>query len=125
MATPRVPPARFARSRRPPGRARRPRAGSSPAPRTQPILVSGAAGCQCYDGPALQYRLLALDLDGTLLRSDGRVDDRDRDAIAELQRAGVAVTIVTGRLYSGSLAAARACAIAGTIACVEGSHLVD
>jgi HAD superfamily hydrolase (TIGR01484 family) len=73
----------------------------------------------------LQYRLLALDLDGTLLRSDGRVDDRDRAAIAELQRAGVAVTIVTGRLYSGSLAAARACAIAGAIACVEGSHLIE
>lgn len=73
----------------------------------------------------LKYRLLAVDLDGTLLRSDGRVDDRDRDAIAELQRAGVAVTIVTGRLYSGSLAAARACAMAGAIACVEGSHLVD
>ncbi|HEX4451304.1 MAG TPA: HAD-IIB family hydrolase [Kofleriaceae bacterium] len=73
----------------------------------------------------MQYRLLALDLDGTLLRSDGRVDDRDKGAIAELQRAGITVTIVTGRLYSGSLAAARACAIAGAIACVEGSHLVD
>jgi hypothetical protein len=73
----------------------------------------------------LKYRLLAVDLDGTLLRSDGRVDDRDKAAIAELQRAGVTVTIVTGRLHSGSVAAARACGIAGAIACVEGSHLVD
>jgi Cof subfamily protein (haloacid dehalogenase superfamily) len=71
------------------------------------------------------YRLLALDLDGTLLRSDGRVDDRDVAAIGELQRAGVTVTIVTGRLHSGSLEAARACSIAGAIACVEGSHLVE
>jgi hypothetical protein len=71
------------------------------------------------------YRLLAVDLDGTLLRSDGRVDDRDRDAIAELQQAGITVTIVTGRLHSGSLAAARACRIAGAIACMEGSHLVE
>src|SRR4029077_20631145 len=71
------------------------------------------------------YRLLAVDLDGTLLRSDGRVDDRDKAAIAELQRTGVVVTIVTGRLWSGSLAAARACAIDGPIACVEGSHLVE
>lgn len=70
------------------------------------------------------YRLLAVDLDGTLLRSDGRVDDRDKAAIAELQRAGVTVTIVTGRLHSGSVAAARACEISGAIACVEGSHLV-
>lgn len=71
------------------------------------------------------YRLLALDLDGTLLRSDKTVDQRDIDAIAELQRAGVTVTIVTGRLHSGAETAARACNITGTIACVEGSHLVD
>ena len=72
----------------------------------------------------MAYRLLALDLDGTLLRADHSVDPRDVAAIAELQAAGVIVTIVTGRLHSGALAAARACAIEGAIACVEGSHLV-
>jgi Cof subfamily protein (haloacid dehalogenase superfamily) len=71
------------------------------------------------------YRLLALDLDGTLLRDDHTVDPRDVAAIAELQRAGVTVTIVTGRLYTGATAAARACAIEGAIACVEGSHIVE
>jgi Cof subfamily protein (haloacid dehalogenase superfamily) len=73
----------------------------------------------------MRYRLLALDLDGTLLRRDGRVDERDIAAIAELQAAGATVTIVTGRLHSGATGAARACAIEGAIACVEGSHLVE
>lgn len=73
----------------------------------------------------MAYRLLALDLDGTLLRADHTVDPRDVDAIAELQAAGVAVTIVTGRLWSGATDAARACGIDGAIACVEGSHLVE
>jgi Cof subfamily protein (haloacid dehalogenase superfamily) len=73
----------------------------------------------------MAYRLLALDLDGTLLRHDQRVDDRDVAAIAELQAAGVTVTIVTGRLHSGATGAARACAIEGAIACIEGSHLVE
>lgn len=73
----------------------------------------------------MAYRLLALDLDGTLLRHDQRVDDADLAAIRELQAAGVAVTIVTGRLYSGATGAARACGIEGAIACVEGSHLVE
>lgn len=73
----------------------------------------------------MAYRLLALDLDGTLLRSDGRVDASDAAAIAELRRAGVTITIVTGRLRSGAADAARACDIVGPIACVEGSHLVD
>src|SRR5687768_12588718 len=75
-------------------------------------------------GP-MAYRLLALDLDGTLLRSDHSVDPRDIGAIRDLQRAGVTVTIVTGRLQSGATGAAEACAIEGTIACVEGSHLVE
>jgi len=73
----------------------------------------------------MPYRLLALDLDGTLLRSDQRVDDRDIAAISELQAAGVTVTIATGRLCSGAVGAARACAIEGAIACVEGSHVVE
>ena len=71
------------------------------------------------------YRLLALDLDGTLLRRDHSVDPRDIAAIRELTDAGVTVTIVTGRLHSGAVAAAEACSIRGTIACVEGSHLVE
>ncbi len=73
----------------------------------------------------MAYRLLALDLDGTLLRHDHSVDARDVAAVAELQAAGVMVTIVTGRLHTGAVAAARACAIEGAIACVEGSHIID
>jgi hypothetical protein len=73
----------------------------------------------------VKYRLLAVDLDGTLLRRDHSIDERDRAAIGELQRAGGGVTIVTGRLHSGALAAARTCGIEGAIACVEGSHLVE
>jgi HAD superfamily hydrolase (TIGR01484 family) len=71
------------------------------------------------------YRLLALDLDGTLLRQDHSIDPRDLAAIREVQRAGVMVTIVTGRLRSGSVEAARMCGIEGAIGCVEGSHIVD
>jgi HAD superfamily hydrolase (TIGR01484 family) len=74
----------------------------------------------------MAYRLLAVDLDGTLLRrSDGRADERDAAAMRELARAGVVVTINTGRLHSGSIEAARACGIVGAIACCEGSHLVE
>jgi hypothetical protein len=73
----------------------------------------------------MAYRLLALDLDGTLLRDDHSVDPRDIAAIAELQAAGITVTIVTGRLQSGATHAAGVCSIEGAIACVEGSHLVE
>ena len=38
---------------------------------------------------------------------------------------GVAVTIATGRLYSGTHHVARMVGIEGPIACVDGSHIVD
>ena len=42
-------------------------------------------------------RLVATDLDGTLLRSDGTVSPRTQEALAHLDRLGVPLVIVTGR----------------------------
>ena len=42
-------------------------------------------------------RLVATDLDGTLLHTDGTVTDRTRRVIAELENRGVLVVFVTGR----------------------------
>lgn len=71
------------------------------------------------------YRLLALDLDGTLLRRDGTIDPRDREAVAELRAQGVEVTLVTGRLYAGSQHVAAELALEAPVACADGAQLVD
>ena len=73
----------------------------------------------------VSYRLLAVDLDGTLYSRDGRIVERDRTAIARVAARGVNVAIVTGRLYSGSREAAQTIGIRGPIACVNGSQVVD
>lgn len=73
----------------------------------------------------MRYKLLAVDLDGTLLRHDGSIHPEDVAAVGRLKAAGVPVTIVTGRLYSGSRVAAETLALDGPIACVDGSHIVD
>lgn len=73
----------------------------------------------------MTYKLLVVDLDGTLLRRDGAIDERDRAAIERLRASGVPTTIATGRLYSGTRDVARQAAIAGPVACVDGSHIVD
>ncbi|MEU3252998.1 HAD family hydrolase [Streptomyces sp. NPDC006997] len=52
------------------------------------------------DAPAaagFPYRLIATDLDGTLLRSDESVSARTRDALAAATAAGAAHIVVTGR----------------------------
>ena len=71
-----------------------------------------------------RFKLLATDLDGTLLDRSGAIHERDRRAIAELQRRGVAVTIVTGRMYSGTRDLARSLQLDGPIGCLDGSAIV-
>ncbi|MGW7431287.1 HAD family hydrolase [Streptomyces sp. NPDC054861] len=46
---------------------------------------------------AFPYRLVATDLDGTLLRGDESVSERTRDALAAVVAAGAAHIVVTGR----------------------------
>ncbi|MEU8567851.1 HAD family hydrolase [Streptomyces pathocidini] len=46
---------------------------------------------------SLPYRLIATDLDGTLLRPDDTVSQRSRDALAAATAAGAAHIVVTGR----------------------------
>ncbi len=72
----------------------------------------------------MSVRLVAVDLDGTLLDASGKVHEIDRRALQAAASEGVVVSIITGRLYSGSAAAARAIDAHGPIACVEGAHLV-
>ncbi len=47
----------------------------------------------------MPIRLLALDLDGTLLNSRGELSQRNRDAIQSARAAGVRVAVVTGRRF--------------------------
>src|SRR6478609_1181600 len=44
-------------------------------------------------------KLLALDLDGTVLNSRGQIPDENREAIRAAEEAGVLVTIATGRRF--------------------------
>jgi Cof subfamily protein (haloacid dehalogenase superfamily) len=44
-------------------------------------------------------RLLAIDLDGTLLDSESRISAANRNALAEAQERGVEIVIVTGRRF--------------------------
>jgi Cof subfamily protein (haloacid dehalogenase superfamily) len=52
-------------------------------------------------------RLIALDIDGTLLDSQWKVPEANRAAIAEATRRGIEVVLVTGRRYDFALPIAR------------------
>jgi hypothetical protein len=52
-------------------------------------------------------RLLALDIDGTLLRSDKTISARTHEALRAARKAGVHVVLVTGRRYPAARRVAR------------------
>ena len=74
------------------------------------------------DGP---YKLLAIDLDGTLLDHAGDANDQDVTAIKKLKARGIKVTILTGRLFSGTRPSAELLGIDGPVGCADGSHVVN
>ena len=59
-----------------------------------------------YNG-GMPVRLIALDIDGTLLDSRWQVSDANRAAIAEAARRGIEVALVTGRRYDFAMPVAR------------------
>ena len=69
-------------------------------------------------------KLLAVDLDGTLLDTKGEPHAHDVAAMRAAMAAGVRVTIVTGRLYSGARSCAQQLGLSGAIGCADGSHVV-
>ena len=74
---------------------------------------------------AAPYKLLAIDLDGTLLNHHGIAHDDDIDAIKHAQKRGIKVTILTGRLFSGTRDCAHLLGIDGPVGCADGSHIVN
>jgi Cof subfamily protein (haloacid dehalogenase superfamily) len=70
-------------------------------------------------------RLLATDLDGTLLRPDGSVSPRTAAALAAARAAGIEVVFVTGRTHRRVAHLAGLAGAHGTAICVNGASVVD
>src|SRR4051794_3515823 len=73
---------------------------------SQPTPQPAARGAASRAAP----RLVATDLDGTIVRSDGTVSARTVAALSRVERAGATVVLVTGRppRWVGDIAAAVA-----------------
>ncbi len=72
------------------------RSGARPGA-VHPSPGAAARGASPDGSAGLPYRLIATDLDGTLLRADDTVSQRSRDALAAATAAGAAHIVVTGR----------------------------
>jgi len=70
-------------------------------------------------------RLVAIDLDGTLLRSDRTVSSRSRAAIAAIRSAGAQVVVATARSPRSVRGLAADAGIGGLAICANGATVYD
>ncbi|MEO6913023.1 MAG: Cof-type HAD-IIB family hydrolase [Candidatus Baltobacteraceae bacterium] len=70
-------------------------------------------------------RLIALDIDGTLIGGDLMIRPRVRQAIAAAQARGVLGCLVTGRMFRSALPFARSLNFETPLICYQGAAVVD
>lgn len=71
----------------------------------------------------MAIKLIALDLDGTLLTSDKHITTRTKDIIARAMSRGVMVTIAPGRMLRSALYFARLLASDAPVICCNGGYV--
>lgn len=71
----------------------------------------------------MAIKLIALDLDGTLLTSDKKITTRTKDIIARAMARGVTVTIATGRMLRSALYFSRLLASDAPVICCNGGYV--
>ncbi len=70
-------------------------------------------------------KLVAFDVDGTLVGRDLTISKIVREAIARMQRAGIAGCLVTGRMYRATVPFARELDFDAPLICYQGAAIID
>jgi Cof subfamily protein (haloacid dehalogenase superfamily) len=74
---------------------------------------------------AQPIRLIALDLDGTLIGANLTISPRVRASIVAARERGAEITIVTGRMFAAAKPFAQALGIAGPLVCYQGAAVYE
>ncbi|MBE5746742.1 MAG: HAD family phosphatase [Clostridiales bacterium] len=73
----------------------------------------------------INYPLIVSDFDGTLVKKDGTISEKNKKAIDEYVAAGGRFAISTGRMPAGILNRARELGLKGMVCCCQGAIIVD
>jgi Cof subfamily protein (haloacid dehalogenase superfamily) len=72
-----------------------------------------------------RIRLIALDLDGTLVGTNLTISQRVQDSIARARAQGTQITIVTGRMFAAAKPFALTLGITGPLVCYQGAAIFE
>ncbi|MBI3081082.1 MAG: HAD family phosphatase, partial [candidate division NC10 bacterium] len=73
----------------------------------------------------MRYRLIAADVDGTLVDDRRRIPPAVREAVAEARASGCRLTLATGRMYASVLPFAEAVRTDAPLILYNGAALVE
>ncbi|MFJ5715044.1 Cof-type HAD-IIB family hydrolase [Neobacillus sp. NPDC093127] len=71
------------------------------------------------------YRLLALNIDGTLLQTNGKIHKSAKEAIEYVQQKGIYVTLVTSRSFPSAKKVAKALKIKSPLVTHQGAYIAS
>ncbi len=71
------------------------------------------------------YKLIALDIDGTIRSPERGISDRTRRAIDRVTEAGAVVTVATGRAFESARMSTAALDLRAPIVSFQGAHVAD
>lgn len=71
------------------------------------------------------YKLLAINIDGTILQTNGRIHKSTREAIEYVQEKGIYVTLVTNRSFSSAKKVAKALKIDSKLITHRGAYIAE
>lgn len=73
----------------------------------------------------INYPLIISDFDGTLVKEDGTISDKNKQAIMQYTSDGGIFVISTGRLHYGILPRVKELGLKGVVSCGQGALIVD
>lgn len=73
----------------------------------------------------MEYKLVAIDMDGTLLNSNNKVSARTQKAIVEAKKKGVHIILSTGRILKSALSYSGLLSLKSPIVACNGAIIVD
>ena len=71
------------------------------------------------------YKLIAIDIDDTLLNDEGMISQKNKDAIRRAENAGVKVIAASGRSYASSKRYIEELGLKNLMVCLNGAYIQD